>query len=146
MDSADTIRDYKAALVPLIVLLILLRVGMMWLTVEYSIEYMLRQILYTITWAAVAYFLSYCSMLESADLFEISELRYMKHIAYLAALACAVRVIVTVVCFWPLISYAVWPSAYNIVEIIVWGLLGTFFFCYARMRAKQERRRHRSHR
>ena len=48
----------------------------------------------------------------------------------------AARVLVSLAYNWPLLSYRVWPSVYNVLELAVWLLITAFFYLYWRKMSK----------
>jgi hypothetical protein len=63
-------------------------------------------------------------------------LKKMKKIAFWTMVISAIRVLVSLKYNWPLLSYKVWPSVYNVLELAVWLLITAFFYLYWRKMSK----------
>ena len=120
----------------LLLLLLLLRVFMIWLSYREAPGqnyYLFRQVVYTISWLSIFVFFS--NYQGTAAIME-KYIKKMKTVTFYTMLASALRLVVSVVYLWPLVSYKVWPSVYNVLETTVWVLITMFFYFYWRKMSK----------
>lgn len=120
----------------LLLALLVLRVFMICLSYKDAPEqyyYLFRQVVYTISWLSIFVFFS--NYQGTAAIME-KYIKKMKTITFYAMLASALRLVVSVVYMWPLVSYNVWPSLYNVLETTVWVLITLFFYFYWRKMSK----------
>ena len=120
----------------LLLLLLLLRVFMICLSyreVPGQNYYLFRQVVYTISWLSIFVFFS--NYQGTAAIME-KYIKKMKTVTFYTMLASALRLVVSVVYLWPLVSYKVWPSVYNVLETTVWVLITMFFYFYWRKMSK----------
>lgn len=120
----------------LLLALLVLRVFMICLSYKDAPEqyyYLFRQVVYTISWLSIFVFFS--NYQGTAAIME-KYIKKMKTITFYAMLASAFRLVVSVVYMWPLVSYKVWPSLYNVLETTVWVLITLFFYFYWRKMSK----------
>ena len=137
MDLMNRIRSCKSWLTTVILLLIILRLSVLALSPDGSILYLVRQVICTVAWGGVAFFMMNCSM-DFYHTIDKQRIRYMKKVAFWAMIACLARVTSTAVYYWPVVSGNIVMSAHNIVELATWILLAVFFGCYWRLRDQQE--------
>jgi len=98
------------------------------------VYYMFRQTVYTLSWISLlVFFLNYG---QSGNALMEIYLKRMKKIAFWTMVISAARLLVSLVYNWPLLSYRVWPSVYNVLEIAVWLLITVFFYLYWRKMSK----------
>jgi len=121
-------------LVLLLWVLLFLRVFMICLSYRDDIPgvmyYMFRQLVYTVSWMSLlVFFQNYIG--AGVILYEIY-IEKMKTISFWTMVVSAIRLVVSLVYFWPVVSYKVWPSLYNVLEILVWLCITVFFFLYWR--------------
>ena len=96
--------------------------------------YMFRQTVYTVSWLSLlVFFLNYG---QSGNALVEIYLKRMKKIAFWTMVISAARVLVSLAYNWPLLSYRVWPSVYNVLELAVWLLITAFFYLYWRKMSK----------
>ncbi|MBR4269440.1 MAG: hypothetical protein IKQ47_06630 [Prevotella sp.] len=128
----------KNWLVLLLGILLVVRVYMMLLSYKEGMPglwyYMFRQTVYTVSWLSLLVFFMNHGQKSNA-LLEIY-LKKMKKIAFWTMVISAVRVLVSLKYNWPLLSYKVWPSVYNVLELAVWLLITAFFYLYWRKMSK----------
>lgn len=128
----------KNWLVLLLGVLLVVRVYMMLLSYKEGMPglwyYMFRQTVYTVSWLSLLVFFMNHGQKSNA-LLEIY-LKRMKKIAFWTMVISAVRVLVSLKYNWPLLSYKVWPSVYNVLELAVWLLITAFFYLYWRKMSK----------
>lgn len=128
----------KNWLVLLLGVLLVVRVYMMLLSYKEGMPglwyYMFRQTVYTVSWLSLLVFFMNHGQKSNA-LLEIY-LKKMKKIAFWTMVISAVRVLVSLKYNWPLLSYKVWPSVYNVLELAVWLLITAFFYLYWRKMSK----------
>ena len=131
----------KNWLVLLLGVLLVVRVYMMLLSYKEGMPglwyYMFRQTVYTVSWLSLLVFFMNHGQKSNA-LLEIY-LKRMKKIAFWTMVISAIRVLVSLKYNWPLLSYKVWPSVYNVLELAVWLLITAFCYLYWRKmsRAKE---------
>ena len=128
----------KNWLVLLLGILLLVRLYMMMLSYKEGMPnlgyYMFRQTVYTLSWISLlVFFLNYG---QSGNALMEIYLKRMKKIAFWTMVISAARLLVSLVYNWPLLSYRVWPSVYNVLEIAVWLLITVFFYLYWRKMSK----------
>lgn len=128
----------KNWLVLLLGVLLVVRVYMMLLSYKEGMPglwyYMFRQTVYTVSWLSLLVFFMNHGQKSNA-LLEIY-LKRMKKIAFWTMVISAIRVLVSLKYNWPLLSYKVWPSVYNVLELAVWLLITAFFYLYWRKMSK----------
>ena len=128
----------KNWLVLLLGVLLVVRVYMMLLSYKEGMPglwyYMFRQTVYTVSWLSLLVFFMNHGQKSNA-LLEIY-LKRMKKIAFWTMVISAIRVLVSLKYNWPLLSYKVWPSVYNVLELAVWLLITAFFYFYWRKMSK----------
>ncbi len=128
----------KNWLVLLLGVLLVVRVYMMLLSYKEGMPglwyYMFRQTVYTVSWLSLLVFFMNHGQKSNA-LLEIY-LKKMKKIAFWTMVISAIRVLVSLKYNWPLLSYKVWPSVYNVLELAVWLLITAFFYLYWRKMSK----------
>ena len=128
----------KNWLVLLLGVLLVVRVYMMLLSYKEGMPglwyYMFRQTVYTVSWLSLLVFFMNHGQKSNA-LLEIY-LKKMKKIAFWTMVLSAIRVLVSLKYNWPLLSYKVWPSVYNVLELAVWLLITAFFYLYWRKMSK----------
>lgn len=128
----------KNWLVLLLGILLVVRVYMMLLSYKEGMPglwyYMFRQTVYTVSWLSLLVFFMNHGQKSNA-LLEIY-LKKMKKIAFWTMVISAIRVLVSLKYNWPLLSYKVWPSVYNVLELAVWLLITAFFYLYWRKMSK----------
>lgn len=128
----------KNWLVLLLGVLLVVRVYMMLLSYKEGMPglwyYMFRQTVYTLSWLSLLVFFMNHGQKSNA-LLEIY-LKRMKKIAFWTMVISAIRVLVSLKYNWPLLSYKVWPSVYNVLELAVWLLITAFFYLYWRKMSK----------
>ena len=128
----------KNWLVLLLGVLLVVRVYMMLLSYKEGMpglgSYMFRQTVYTVSWISLLVFFMNHGQKSNA-LLEIY-LKRMKKIAFWTMVISAIRVLVSLKYNWPLLSYKVWPSVYNVLELAVWLLITAFFYLYWRKMSK----------
>lgn len=128
----------KNWLVLLLGVLLVVRVYMMSLSYKEGMPglwyYMFRQTVYTVSWLSLLVFFMNHGQKSNA-LLEIY-LKRMKKIAFWTMVISAIRVLVSLKYNWPLLSYKVWPSVYNVLELAVWLLITAFFYLYWRKMSK----------
>ena len=128
----------KNWLVLLLGVLLVVRVYMMLLSYKEGMPglwyYMFRQTVYTVSWLSLLVFFMNHGQKSNA-LMEIY-LKRMKKIAFWTMVISAIRVLVSLKYNWPLLSYKVWPSVYNVLELAVWLLITAFFYLYWRKMSK----------
>lgn len=120
----------------LLLALLVLRVFMICLSYKDAPEqyyYLFRQVVYTISWLSIFVFFS--NYQGTAAIME-KYIKKMKTVTFYTMLASALRLVVSVVYMWPLVSYNVWPSLYNVLETTVWVLITLFFYFYWRKMSK----------
>ncbi|MBR6190792.1 MAG: hypothetical protein IKQ68_01310 [Prevotella sp.] len=130
------LQKIKEWLVLLLLALLALRVFMICLSYKDAPGqdyYLFRQVVYTISWLSIFVFFS--NYQGTAAIME-KYIKKMKTITFFTMLASALRLAVSVVYLWPLVSYKVWPSLYNVLEIAVWVLITLFFYFYWRKMSK----------
>lgn len=128
----------KNWLVLLLGVLLVVRVYMMLLSYKEGMPglwyYMFRQTVYTVSWLSLLVFFMNHGQKSNA-LLEIY-LKRMKKIAFWTMVISTIRVLVSLKYNWPLLSYKVWPSVYNVLELAVWLLITAFFYLYWRKMSK----------
>ena len=128
----------KNWLVLLLGVLLVVRVYMMLLSYKEGMPglwyYMFRQTVYTVSWLSLLVFFMNHGQKSNA-LLEIY-LKRMKKIAFWTMVISAIRVLVSLKYNWPLLSYKVRPSVYNVLELAVWLLITAFFYLYWRKMSK----------
>lgn len=132
----------KKALAIAIALFVMLRLYIVIvLNQEDDYMYITCQTVFTISWAAVAWFMYYCSLMMYQNAFTKKENMRMSYVSLFAMLACIVRVVVFAVYKWPIVSYDVaenvfymWPSIHNVMEEVIWLMLAFFFYSYYMVR------------
>lgn len=128
----------KNWLILLLGALLILRIYMMILSYKEGMPglwyYMFRQTVYTVSWLSLLVFFMNQGQKSNA-LVEIY-LKKMKKIAFWTMIISAIRVLVSLKYNWPLLSYKVWPSVYNVLELAVWLLITVFFYLYWRKMSK----------
>lgn len=134
----ETIRYTRALLTLLLFVLVALRLFILVMTEHPSTFYVIGQGIYTLSWAAIGFFMLHCSMYMHARCFHKLDLNYMKKISFIAMVCCLARVIVASIAYWPIVTANNWVSVHNVLEIVVWLVLAFFFGKYWRIRAEHE--------
>lgn len=138
MELTEYIKNCKTVLVPLVMLLIIVRIIVLVMTPDGSAMYFIRQIICTLGWFGVAYFMFNCSLDLRPGRYNKQEITHMKHVAFWATIACVARLVSTVVYYWPLLVNNMVMTAHNFIEVITWTLLAAFFGLYWRARAVEK--------
>lgn len=91
---------------------------------------MFRQLVYTVSWMSLLVFFQ--NYIGAGVILYEKYIEKMKTISFWTMVVSAIRLVVSLVYFWPVVSYKVWPSLYNVLEILVWLCITVFFFLYWR--------------